>query len=205
MTPWLFVGYVAVVGLQSRLDRKDGLRNGEGTSAEVPADSRLLAMSDLRFYGSLAVLAVVIVLCGIWLATIGDRMALPRDQGGFGLGQSFVGTFFLAISTSLPELVVCLAAIRMGLLDMALGNVLGSNMLNLAIIFAADIGLRGASILHYASSSHLVTAGMILMLTSVGMMGLQYRSKRHLADLGIDVWLMVLIYIIGSATVFIMS
>jgi Ca2+/Na+ antiporter len=41
-----------------------------------------------------------------------------------------VGNLFLAISTSLPEVVVSLAAVRLGALDLAVGNVLGSNLFN---------------------------------------------------------------------------
>ena len=150
-------------------------------------------------------MAAVIVLAGMWLSMVGDRMALPRSRGGFGLGQSFVGTFFLAVSTSLPELVICVASVRMGFLNMAVGNIFGSNMFNLVIVFTADVGLRGASILHCASASHLVSVAMIMVLTSVAVVSLQYRSKRHFANLGLDVWLMLLLYVAGNLAIYLLG
>lgn len=41
-----------------------------------------------------------------------------------GLSKSFVGTFLVAFTTSLPELVV--AAVKLGSIDIAVGNLLGS-------------------------------------------------------------------------------
>ena len=56
-----------------------------------------------------------------------------------GLGEAFVGTLFIAISTSLPEIVVSLAAVRIGALDLGIGNVLGSNLFNLLILGLDDV------------------------------------------------------------------
>ena len=178
----------------------------EGLEPEpaAPAPEWLVAMAAWRFYGVLAFLAIAIVLGGMWLSLLGDGIALPAEDGGFGLGQSFVGTIFLAVTTSLPELVVSVVAVRRGLFNMAVGNVLGSNIFNLVIIFAADIGLRGRSILHYASPAHLVTIGMAMMLTCVVMIGLVYRSRRSVAGLGVDVWLMVAIYVLGNAVLYLL-
>jgi len=204
ITPFLLVSYLVAVALQGRLEkRKD---NGEQEPAdESTTDARLVSMPKLRFYGTLMGLAAVIVLCGVWLSMLGDRMALPREQGGLGLGQSFVGTFFLAISTSLPELVICIGCVRLGSLNMAVGNIFGSNMFNLVILFTADVGLRGASLLRCASLSHLVTVAMVMMLTSIAVVSLQYRSRRHFANLGFDAWLMVLLYVAGNVAIYLMG
>src|SRR5690606_27324771 len=68
------------------------------------------------------------------LIIIVTALALPyfADHIGehFSLGKSFVGTLFLAISTSLPEIAVSIAAVRLGAADMAVGNLLGSNIFN---------------------------------------------------------------------------
>jgi cation:H+ antiporter len=105
-------------------------------------------------------------------------MALPPEQGGFGLEASLIGTLFLAISTSLPELVISFASVRMGFLDMAVGNVLGSNLFNLLIIFVADIAMRGGSLLSHASSKHWTSAGLILLLTLLAGGLLRTRTRK---------------------------
>jgi len=117
------------------------------TEDHLPSEQMLTHLPAPRFYSMLGGLCLLIIGGGIVLSILGSRMALPAEQGGFGLEASLIGTIFLAISTSLPELVISIASVRMGFLDMAVGNVLGSNMFNLLIIFAADVAMRGGSLL----------------------------------------------------------
>lgn len=131
----------------------------------LPSESRLAKLPATRFYCVLAMLCGCIVGGGILLSILGSRMALPTEQGGFGLDASLIGTLFLAISTSLPELVISFSSVRLGFLDMSVGNIFGSNMFNLLIIFCADVAMRGANMLRHASSSHWVSVGLILLLT----------------------------------------
>jgi len=49
-----------------------------------------------------------------------------------------VGSIFLALTTSLPEMVVTISAVRMGSFDLAIGNVYGSNMTNMFIVSVCD-------------------------------------------------------------------
>jgi cation:H+ antiporter len=49
-----------------------------------------------------------------------------------------MGTTFVAITTSLPELASTLGAVRLGAIDLAVGNLLGSNLFNLAILALND-------------------------------------------------------------------
>ncbi len=55
-----------------------------------------------------------------------------------GLGGSFVGSAFVVFSTSLPELVATLTAVRMGPPDLALGNIFGCNLFNMVLLVALD-------------------------------------------------------------------
>ena len=132
----------------------------------LPEEETLAHLPAGRFYSVLAMLCALIIGGGIILSMLGSRMALPPDQGGFGLEASLIGTIFLAISTSLPELVISFASIRMGFLDMAVGNVLGSNMFNLLIIFVADVAMRGGSLLEKASSKNWASVGLQRMCRS---------------------------------------
>jgi len=104
---------------------------------------------------------------------------LPPEQGGFGLEASLIGTVFLAISTSLPELVISFSSIRMGFLDMSVGNVLGSNMFNLLIIFCADVAMRGGSMLRHASPKHWASVVLIFILTLMAAVLLRARNTRE--------------------------
>jgi cation:H+ antiporter len=160
------------------IKREHGQLKTESHDA-LPAESRLAQQSAGRFYSALGLLCICIIGGGVVLSMLGGRMALPPEQGGFGLEASLIGTIFLAISTSLPELVISFSSIRMGFLDMSVGNVLGSNMFNLLIIFCADTAMRGGSMLRHASPGHWISVGLILILTLLAGALLQARSTRE--------------------------
>ncbi len=52
----------------------------------------------------------------------------------FGVSEWLIGIALIALGTSLPELVVSIAAIRKGNADMSIGNVIGSNVANLSMV-----------------------------------------------------------------------
>lgn len=145
--------------------------------AHLPSEHILAHSPAIRFYSVLAGLCLLIIGGGVALSILGSRMALPPEQGGFGMEASLIGTVFLAISTSLPELVVSFASVRLGFLDMAVGNVLGSNMFNLLIIFAADVAMRGGSLLSHVSFKHWGSVGQILLLTLLARLLLRSRNR----------------------------
>ena len=62
---------------------------------------------------------------------------------------------------------------------MAVGNVLGSNMFNLLIIFVADIAMRGGTLLEKASSKHWASVGLILLLTLLGGLLLHAKTRKR--------------------------
>ncbi|MDI6758397.1 MAG: sodium:calcium antiporter [Candidatus Omnitrophota bacterium] len=83
--------------------------------------------------------AFVIAGAGIWLAYIGDDLAHHLR-----LGQNFIGSLFLGLATTLPEITVSIAAIRLGAKELAVANMLGSNLFNITIIAINDVLYRKA-------------------------------------------------------------
>ena len=73
--------------------------------------------------------AIIVIIAAAFLPTIGERIAETT-----GLGQTFVGNIFIAVSTSLPEVVVSIAAVKMDAIDLAIGNLFGSNIFNILIL-----------------------------------------------------------------------
>ncbi|WP_290792400.1 hypothetical protein [Flavihumibacter sp. UBA7668] len=78
--------------------------------------------------------ALIIIVAALALPFFAEHIAESA-----GLIKSFVGTLFLAASTSLPEIAVSIAAVRMGALDMAIGGLLGSNIFNILILSIDDL------------------------------------------------------------------
>lgn len=139
------------------------------------------------------IFSVILVSSAIYLAKFGDEIArIPI--GGVALGGTFVGSLFMAISTSLPEVVVAISAVRIGALDMALGNIFGSNMFNMLIIPITDLVLGRKVILSCASSVHLFTILFVVISSCIVMAGLVYRSRRKVSALAWDSASIVFIY-----------
>jgi cation:H+ antiporter len=119
-----------------------------------------------------------------------------------GLQQSFVGTFFLAVSTSLPEIAVSIAAVRMGSIDMAVGNLLGSNIFNILILAIDDLFYTKGLILQDASPSHLISILSTILMSAIVVIGLSYHAKGKRFFLAWDAVLIFLVYIINLILLF---
>lgn len=201
--PFVALAYIGCLYVVGKLERTDhGLDAPDFEEAISESKDFLLNMKASRFYGMLTFLCVLIVGSGVWLSGIGERMALPSEQGGFGMSASFVGTIFLAIATSLPEMVVSYAAVRLKAFDMAVGNILGSNIFNLAGLFLVDCALRGHSLLNMMSPSQLATMGLVVVLTNIVIVGLIMRTRRCFLHIGIDIWLLILLYAGGNVCLY---
>ena len=132
------------------------------------------------------------------LLVIAAAVVLPRIGAGIaqmtGLGQSFVGNIFIAAATSLPEVVVSLAAVRIGAIDLALGNLLGSNICNIFILAVDDLFFVEGPILAYANSNHIISSLAAIAMTSIMIIGLTYRSEKKLLFLAWDSMAVILLY-----------
>lgn len=136
------------------------------------AENSYSNISARKAYAVFVVNAVAVVALGIWLSSIGDRLATTT-----GLSRSFVGNLFLATSTSLPEVAASLAAIRLGAIDLAIGNVLGSNLFNITLFFVYDIADRGNNFWASLTNANAFAAVMTMMMTGVVIVSLIYRAS----------------------------
>jgi len=130
-------------------------------------------LSNKTVYLRFTLAALAIIGAGIWLSFIGDEIATT-----YSWSASFVGSLFLAAATSMPELVVTVAAVRLGAMDMAVATILGANMLNIAKIFIVDLFYRQAPILSSVESDHIITAVVAIVMTLVVIVGLRFRQKQ---------------------------
>jgi cation:H+ antiporter len=95
-----------------------------------------------------------------------------------GLGNTLVGTWLVGLSTSLPELVACFAALRLGSVDLAVGTLFGSNALNMAIFLPLDLAQPG-SLFAVIDRAHALTAVFAVVLMSLGLAAIAYRPRRR--------------------------
>lgn len=95
-----------------------------------------------------------------------------------GIDHSFMGATLLALTTSLPELVASMVAARMGLFDLVLGNIIGSNSFNMIIFFFMDWIWKNGALWEHLSKKHIVTGvTVILNMTLLMIFGLSEKNK----------------------------
>ena len=119
--------------------------------------------------------ALIIVAAAVWLAFTGDNIA---DQ--MHLEESFVGTQFLAFSTSLPELAASFAALRLRAPELAISNVLGSNLFNMGFVLWIDeLAYTKGSFWAAISGIHLMTAIIAIVMTAVVIVAILSRGRQR--------------------------
>lgn len=149
----------------------------------------------LRF----AAFAGVVTVAGIWLPIVGSRIA-----DAMGWTRTFVGTLLVAGATSLPEIVVTLAALRMRALDMAIGGLLGSNLFDLLIVAVDDVLYMKGSILADVSPVHALTAFSAVMMSGAVIVGLVFRPRhRYLRTMTVVSAALLAVFVINSYMLFI--
>jgi cation:H+ antiporter len=140
---------------------------------KLTGDIRYREFTLRRALTMYALNALVLIAAATYLPGLGEQLARFA-----GLDQSFVGTAFVAVATSLPELVVSAAAARMGALDMAAGNLFGSNLFNIAVLGFDDLLYTRGSLLNDVSAAHLVGLAGAMSMTAVAIIGMTYRAQR---------------------------
>ncbi|MGE3509070.1 MAG: sodium:calcium antiporter [Vicinamibacterales bacterium] len=120
------VGY----GLGMRMVHRRRERHESSAEAPRPAQPRRLRGPIIRF----SIAAVAVLAAAPFLASSGSQLAAQ-----WGIASGFFGVLFLALATSLPEATVVVAAMKAGSHDLAVGNLLGSNCFNMAVLAVLDV------------------------------------------------------------------
>ncbi len=186
--PAIVLVYLAAMHAAFRYEREDVAEFEAAEAARYPGIT--LRQAGARY----AVAAVAVVAAGSMLPFIAADLA---DLMGWS--RSFVGTQFVAAVTSLPEITVTFAALRLGAIDMAIANLLGSNLFNIAILAVDDAFYLNGPLLAHVSPVHAVTALAAIAMSAVVMIGLLTRPRGRIG--GVMSWpglALVAIYLLNS-------
>ncbi len=167
-------------------------------SAEQEFGDRYANLSLLQALAGYAAAAAAIVAAGMVLPFTAVRLAEVMNWG-----QSLVGTLFVTAATSLPEAAATLAALRIGAIDLAIGNLLGSNLFNVLIIAIDDVAYLRGPLLSHVSDTHAVSALSALTMTGAAVVGLHYRPKTRLFQ--VVGWIslaLVLMYVLNGLVLY---
>jgi cation:H+ antiporter len=134
--------------------------------------------------------ALVVVAAGIFLPQVAEQIAHLMDWQ-----QSVVGTVFVAATTSLPEVVVTMSALRLGAVDLAVGNLFGSNLINLGILGLMGFLYVKAPLLQAVSPKHVGTAVMAIIMTGIAATEMMYRpQKKIMRWMSLGAFILVFLY-----------
>lgn len=141
------------------------------------------------------IIVLLIVVAGLWVSDLSPQIAKE-----YNLEKGFVGAFFLAVISSLPEVITCFVALRMGFHNMALGTLFGSNIFNMAIIAACDIFYRDGNIFQAVydktSLNNLSSVIFIALMTLMTMLVLKFQKQGKKGGfIGLESVFIVLFYL----------
>jgi cation:H+ antiporter len=193
---WVWVVAVSyVLGVRMVfLDQRVAEREAHDQHLETPAEQSHMSM--WRAIAGFALAALVILAAGPYMAEAAGRIAELS-----GLGNTFVGTTLVALCTSLPELAASYAAIRIGSLDLAIGNVFGSNAFNMMLFLPLDWVFPG-SLFAAVNPAHAVSIFAVIVATSVVIMGQLYNVESRTRFLEPDAIIVIAIILAGLAIVY---
>ena len=185
----ILVLYVFSVFLLFRVEKR------EGVVEEGDEETLSLRRAIVGFAAS----AAVIIAAGIFLVHASKNIAISSAMSG-----SFMGAILVAIVTSLPELATSIGALRIGAYDMIMGNLFGSNMFNILTIFFADVAFRRGSVfaaLGGQASNQVMIAVLGIVMVTIAVIGIAYRSKRKVLGMGIDAMFLLIAYLISTSLI----
>ena len=148
----------------------------EDEQAEAKADDD---RSDGRLWTEFGVCATAIAAAGFAIGETSIGLV-----GATGLSETAVGGVFTAVANSLPELVTAIAAVRMGAVNLAIGDIIGGNAFEVLFLAAADVAYRDGSIYATFTDANSFTAALVILMVGVLLLGMLGRQRRSVGGIG---------------------
>jgi len=190
----MLVIYVAGQKLASKANDSPMWRpvKTKDTMIDIPNEEYLKHLSLRKVALKFAALSICIATAGYIVA---QSAIVISDQSG--LSQSVVGAIFTSISTSLPELIVSVSAVRQGALTLAVSNVIGGNSFDILFVAFSDFAYRDGSIIHTFTISQNFIISLTLLLTGILTLGMLYRERKGIFKFGWESFLIIIIFLAG--------
>ncbi|PVY79046.1 cation:H+ antiporter [Tamilnaduibacter salinus] len=198
VTPLLFGFYIYGLRLVQSASEKPMWRPSQTreTRQDTPEDtSRMPALQ--RLWGEFLGLAVILGIAGWALEPAATTIATQAN-----LGQTVVGVMLTAVSTSIPELVTSIAAVRRGALTLAVGGIIGGNAFDTLFMAASDLGYREGSIYHAIPDDSTFWLALTLVMSGILMMGMIRRERHGIGKIGAESVAIIALYGLGVVILF---
>lgn len=190
---WLMLAvYLTSVLILTRTHRGEAWQPAEPRNETEQEHDEAEDWSLARLGLLIVIAALAILVAGVTLAQTGAALA---EQTGLGL--SFFGAVFLAVTTSLPEVSMTITLARRAQYEMAISGIFGTNLFNVTIIVLVDAIHPGEPVLPEVGRPASVGALLGIVLTSIFLVGLIERRDRVFLRMGYDSIAVLLAYAAG--------
>lgn len=198
VTPLSICAYLAGLHMINKIKKEPMWhpQNTGDTQQETKSITKVMEGKNQYLYLRFIILALILGLTGYFLAKSAIAIA---DQTP--LSESLIGGVFTSISTSLPELVTTLAAVRRKALNLAVGNIIGGNSFDVLFIAGADIFYREGSIYHEIQNSHIILIAGSILMTGILLLGLIRRERQGPGGIGFETVLILCVYFVLIAMI----
>jgi cation:H+ antiporter len=189
----LALGCLGALWLASQYDARRTWTPADdrGSAAQETSDDNVnLSLSSL--VARTVAASAVICGAGFFLSQSADALAQQT-----GIGSGLIGLLLVGSVTSLPEISSITEAVRLKRYELVLGNIFGTNLFNLTLIFLADAVYPGEPVLKAAGAFEAVAALLALLLTGVFVLGLLERRDKTILRLGYDSAAALVLFAIG--------
>lgn len=124
---------------------------------------------------------VAFMVAGAGLAVVAPFLVISAEAVSIesGLNQTIVGTLLVGFTTSFPEIAASVAAVRLGAVDLAIGNIFGSNAFNMLILPMMDLAYIKGPVLLHVSSGHQLSALLAVLCITFGVMAILVRLRKR--------------------------
>lgn len=178
---WGAIGHVGVETLVIGVTYVLGMRIVYRSSTAGPPHDQLTLGENRRTLlrqglTGFALAALGMLLTAPLLVISAEAVAIEA-----GLTQTAVGTLLVGFTTSFPEMAATVAAVRMGALDLAVGNIFGSNAFNMFVLLPMDLAYRPGPLLGAVAGTHGISAQFAVLALALGMLGILGRAGRLVA------------------------
>jgi len=181
---FIFIIYVVCLKLLFKFSYRN-MNNHPNNIVPKPASS------IFKLWVKFFICIFLVGLLGFYIANISDKIVKNTTYWN----HAYFGTIFLAISSSLPEIIVSISSVAAGSINMAIGNIFGSNLFDTIIIPISDMFFTKGIILKDISSIHMFTAIVAIILTCIVIIGLIYKPKKSFARLSWPTICMIFVFI----------
>lgn len=134
--------------------------------------------------------STLLVAAAIKLAEYGDVIALRT-----GLGGMFIGTLLLAGATSLPEFLTTINSIQQNVIDLAAGNLFGSNMFNMFALALLDLAFFRRRVLRSVAMRHALSGSLAALMIGLVLFFIVANIQMEIGWVGLDAIIIMAAYI----------